>query len=286
MTRIPGYPDLLVPDSRIAGFPRFLVCSLWSVVFGLFLQGCATMYNPATGREEFILISTPSEVEMGKSVHESIIRKYKLSRNPAQVDRIRRIGERVAKVSDRQDYGYHFYLIEEDEMNAFTTPGGNIYVYTGLLEKLKNDDQVASVLAHEIGHCAARHTVKKFQAALGYDLISRIVLSRISDGTAQQITQLSSNAVMSIIFSAYSRKDEYEADRLGVKYMHLACFDPGASIETFNILEADSKGPDVPLILRSHPYIHDRIRMTEEEIKTLASKYGPACPAERDLLGR
>ena len=234
------------------------------------------MYNPATGREEFILISTPSEVEMGKSVHESIIQKYKLSRNSAQIDRIRRIGERVAKVSDRKDYEYHFYLIEEAEMNAFTTPGGNIYVYTGLLEKLKNDDQVASVLAHEIGHCAARHTVKKFQAALGYDLVSRIVLSRISDGTAQQITQLSSNAVMSIVFSSYGRKDEYEADRLGVKYMHLACFDPDASIETFKILEADSKGPDAPLILRSHPYIHDRIRMMEEEIKTLGSKYGPS----------
>lgn len=235
------------------------------------------MYNPATGREEFIMISTPSEVSMGKSVHQSIAQKYKFSNNPAQLERLRRIGERLVKVSDRKDYEYHFYLIAEDEMNAFTTPGGNIYVHTGLLDKLKSDDQVASVLAHEIGHCAARHTVKKFQAALGYDLISTIVLNAISDGTAQQITQLSSNAVMSIVFSSYSRKDEYEADRLGVKYMHLACFDPGASIETFNILEADSKGPDVPLILRSHPYIHDRIRVAEEEIKTLGSKYGPAC---------
>ncbi len=234
------------------------------------------MYNPATGREELILISTPSEVEMGKSIHESIVRDYKLSRNAAAAERVRRIGERVAKISDRQDYAYHFYLIEEDEMNAFTTPGGNVYIYTGLLDKLKSDDQIASVLAHEIGHCAARHTVKKFQAALGYDLISTIVLNSIGQGTAQQITQLSSNAVMSIVFSNYSRKDEYEADRLGVKYMHLACFDPNASIETFKVLEADSKGPDVPLILRSHPYIHDRINMAVEEIKSLGSKYGPS----------
>ena len=235
------------------------------------------MYNPATGREEFIMISTSSEVEMGQSIHESITRQYKLSKNLTQTERVRRIGARVAKISDRQDYEYHFYVLEDDEMNAFTTPGGNVYVYTGLLDKLKSDDQIASVLAHEAGHCAARHTVKKFQAALGYDLISTIVLNAISDGTAQQITQLSSSAVMSIVFSSYSRKDEYEADRLGVKYMRLACFDPDASIETFNILEAGSKGPDVPLILRSHPYIHDRIRMTEEEIKTLGSKYGTAC---------
>jgi len=260
---------------------RSIVDSRWSLVVSFLLalfcvQGCATMYNPATGREEFIMISTPSEVAMGKSVHESIIQKYKLSRDPAQIDRVRRIGERAAKVSDRQDYEYHFYLIEEDEMNAFTTPGGNIYVYTGLLEKLENDDQVASVLAHEIGHCAARHTVKKFQAALGYDLISTIALNAIGEGTAQQIAQLSSGAVMNIVFSAYGRQDEYQADQLGIKYMYRACFDPRAAVETFKILEAGSQGPDVPLILRSHPFISDRIHMVEEEIKSLGSKYGPS----------
>ena len=257
-----------------------MVYRLWFVVHSLFfvlsLQGCSTVYNPATGRKEFIMISTSSEVEMGKSIHESVTRKYKLSRDVARVERVRRIGDRVAKISDRQDYEYHFYVLEDDEMNAFTTPGGNVYIYTGLLDKLKSDDQIASVLAHEVGHCAARHTVKKFQAALGYDLISTIVLSRISDGTAQQITQLSSSAVMNIIFSAYGRQDEYQADQLGVKYMYRACFAPPAAVETFKILEADSKGPDVPLILRSHPYIHDRIHMVEEEIQTLESKYGPS----------
>ncbi len=253
-----------------------MVFGLQSLVFSLFLQGCTTMYNPATGRKEFIMISTSSEVEMGKSIHESITRKYKLSRNIAQIERVRRIGEHVARISDRQDYAYHFYVLEDDEMNAFTTPGGNVYVYSGLLDKLKSDDQIASVLAHEIGHCAARHTVKKFQAALGYDLISTIALNAIGEGTAQQIAQLSSGAVMNIIFSAYGRQDEYQADQLGVKYMYRACFDPQAAIETFRILEADSQGPDVPLILRSHPFIHDRIKMVEEEIKSLEQKYGPS----------
>lgn len=222
------------------------------------------------------MISTDSEVEMGKSIHESIIQKYKLARDSAQIGNVRRIGERVAGISDRQDYEYHFYVLEDDEMNAFTTPGGNVYIYTGLLERLKSDDQIASVLAHEVGHCAARHTVKKFQAALGYDLVSTIVLGSIGEGTARQITELSSSAVMSIVFSAYGRRDEYQADQLGIKYMYRACFNPRAAIETFNILEAGSNGPDVPLILRSHPYISDRIRMVEEEVKLLEQKYGPS----------
>src|SRR3989338_8415465 len=117
---------------------EFLVFGLQSLVFGLFLQGCTTRYTPATGREEFILISTSSEVEMGQSIHESITRQYKLSKNLTQTERVRRIGARLAKISDRQDYEYHFYVLEDDEMNAFTTPGGNVYVYTGLLDKLKS----------------------------------------------------------------------------------------------------------------------------------------------------
>src|SRR3990167_1010266 len=240
---------------------EFLVFGLQSLVFSLFLQGCTTMYNPATGREEFIMISTPSEVAMGKSVHESIIRKYKLSRDPAQIDRVRRIGERAAKVSDRQDYEYHFYLIEEDEMNAFTTPGGNIYVYTGLLEKLKNDDQVASVLAHEIGHCAARHTVKKFQAALGYDLISSLIFGSVPMGEGVQTAAgIAAGTAMNLAMSAYGRKDEYEADRLGIKYMYLAGYSPDGMIKALKLLKQESQDRGAPLILRTHPFFEDRIK--------------------------
>lgn len=246
------------------------------MVFGLLLQGCSTIYNPATGRKEFIMISTESEISMGQNIHKSIVQKYPVVEDAPELQRVRDIGGRLAAASDRKDYQYHFYLIDKDELNAFTTPGGNIYVYTGLLEKLTRDDQLASVLAHEIGHCSARHTIKKFQAALGYDILSSLIINRISP-QAQQLTSLSANAVMNVVFSSYGRKDEFEADRLGLKYMHLACFDPQGSIEMFQILEAGSKGPQVPLIFRSHPYTQDRIRMVEEEIKSLEQKYGPAC---------
>lgn len=225
------------------------------------------------------MITTPSEVAMGESVHQSVAKKYKFSNSPQRLERLRRIGERLTKVSDRQDYQYRFYLLEEDAMNAFTTPGGNIYVYTGLLDQLKTDDQLASVLAHEIGHCAARHTVKKFQAALGYNIVSAVAISQITEDQARRITAISANAVMSIVFSSYSRRDEYEADRLGLKYLRLACFEPQAVVETFSILEAKEKDPPAPLILRSHPYLDDRIQRAEQEIKTLDGKYAPRpCP--------
>ncbi len=236
------------------------------------LSGCASLgtYNPATGQREFIFIPTDQEVAMGQDIHTELKQQYQIVESGPQVERLRRIGRKLSQVSDRQDYEYHFYLINKDEMNAFTVPGGSVYFFSGLLDKLTSDDQVASVLAHEIGHCAARHTIKKFQAAVGYQVIGDIVLSAISsEEQVRRIATLSSNAAMSLIFSAYGRKDELQADQLGLKYMDLAGYDLDAMIQTFEVLEANSKGPDVPLILRSHPYIKDRIVAARQEIERI-----------------
>ncbi len=246
---------------------RPIVCCLLSVVF--LLSGCASLgtYNPATGRNEFIFISTPQEISLGNDVHQKLTDEFEFSDQTAKAEKIRRIGRALAKVSDRQDYEYHFFFVEKDELNAFTTPGGNIYIFSGLAEKLKTDDQIASVLAHEIGHCAARHTVKKYQAALGYNLVGGIVLGQVGGEKAQEIASMSSNMIMNLVFSKYGRQDEYEADRLGVKYLRLAGYDPKASIETLEILQKESKDPGGPTVLRTHPHLPDRIRAVKEQIR-------------------
>lgn len=235
--------------------------------------GCASLgtYNPATGRNEFIFISTPEEVSLGKNLHQQLEGQFEFSDDLTQINRVRRIGERLTQVSDRQDYEYHFYVIVQDELNAFTTPGGNIYIHSGLLEKLKGDDELASVLGHEIGHCAARHTIKKFQAAMGYDLIGSLILGQVNSN-AQQIVSMSSNMLMNIVFSAYSRKDEYEADRLGIKYLDKAGYDPEGSVAALEVLQMESKGPGTPLVLRSHPHLADRIVAAKKEIELLKNR--------------
>jgi predicted Zn-dependent protease len=237
------------------------------ILFIPLLSGCASLgtYNPATGRNEFIFISTPEEISLGNSIHQQLTQQYRILNQTAEAEHIRRIGRQLAQVSDRQDYQYYFFLVEEDEMNAFTIPGGRIYIFSGLVDKLKSDDQIASVMAHEIGHCAARHTIKKFQAALGYNLIGSIVLGKVGEG-AQQIASMSSNMIMNIVFSAYGRQDEYEADRLGIKYLYLAGYNPQANVETLEILQRESQSDGAPLILRSHPHLPDRIIAAKKEI--------------------
>lgn len=232
-------------------------------------SGCASLgtFNPATGRNELLLISTYQEVALGQEVHQTLAKQYKMSTDAAQNARLQRLGREIAKVSDRQDYQYTFFLIEEDQLNAFTTPGGRIYVYSGLMEKL-NDEQLASVLAHEIGHCAAKHTAKKYQSALGYNLIGSLVLGQIASDSTRQLASISSGAIMQLVSSSYSRRDEYEADRLAVKYMQRAGYDPRAVIGAFKVLKANSQGSQVPLMLRTHPYLDDRISAVEQQIAT------------------
>ena len=242
----------------------------------VFMAGCTTFgtYNPATGRNEFIVISTANEIAMGEDINNSLNIQYEMSSNKEFIERVEGIGARVVQVSDRQDYEYHFFVIEKDELNAFTTPGGNIYIFTGLLNKLKKDDQLASVIAHEVGHCAARHVAKKFQTALGYDIISNLILDQFdSTGQAARVASLSSGALMKLVFSAYSRKDEYEADRLGIKYMYLSGFDLGGVIEALTILKEESTGGGTPILLRSHPYLKDRIKEAQKIIEGIKSKH-------------
>ena len=250
---------------------RMMVLGLLSMVF--FVTGCTT-YNVATGRREFIIIPTADEVAMGQNIHYDLTRRYEFVTDGPELERVRTIGQKLALISDRQDFQYNFYVIDEDELNAFTVPGGNIYVYSGLLKKLSRDDQIAAVLAHEIGHCAARHTVKKFQAALGYNLIGSLVLGQLEPGAGQQIAAQSTGMVMNVIFSAYGRQDEFEADRLGVKYMYLAGYDVQGMVETLGILKKESNGPELPLILKTHPHLDDRIKAVNEEIKTVKERYG------------
>jgi predicted Zn-dependent protease len=239
----------------------------------LFLAGCAT-FNPATGRQEYIFISTPEEIAMGEQMGAKIRSQEKLSKDEMAANRIAKIGQRLAQVSDRQDYQYRFYFIDKNEMNAFTIPGGQVYFYSGLYGKLKNNDEIAAVEAHEIGHCAARHVIKKYQASIGVNILSSLVFGQAGATTGAQLARMGADALVNIGMSAYSRADEYEADRLAVKYMVLAGYDPQAIITVLEVLGQASKGDHKDwMLLRSHPDLKDRIAAVRKEIELARTKY-------------
>jgi len=253
-------------------------CLILLLAISFALSGCATTYNPATGQNEFIFIGTPAEVSLGKVVATKVSTQYKISNDQKKIKRLNKIGAKLAKISDRKDLRYIFSVIEDKELNAFATPGGYIYVNSGLIEE-STDDELACVVGHEVGHVAARHIVKKLQAKIGYDILMNIAAQRAGLGELRQAASISYNLIM----LGYSREDELLSDRLGVKYAYKAGYDPRAMITFLEKLEKKDKGGKGILFLRAHPYASQRIKMLKKEIPTIIDKVNNASEQKSEI---
>jgi beta-barrel assembly-enhancing protease len=234
----------------------------------LLMSGCATIYNPATEKQEIVLITTPMEIVLGKNTAMQVAKQYAFVKDPVEVTKVTEIGEKLAKVSDRTDLKYHFAVVEDKEINAFTMPGGYIYINSGLIKVVDNDDELACVIGHEIGHVAARHITKKIQTQLGYDILMNIALRNANVQQMQQAIDVTFN----LVELGYSRDDELLADRLGAKYAYKAGYDPKAMITFLKKLQEKDKADLGPIFLRSHPYTSKRIEMMQQQIPVIIAK--------------
>ena len=156
----------------------------------------------------------------------------------------------------------HVEHARPDDEHATALPGGYVYVNRGLIEKVKDDDELACVIAHEVGHIAARHQVKRLQTSLGYTLLQALAVGAKVDSRAIRGADIAATQ----LFLAYSRDDELQADRLGVRYAKRAGYDPKAMIRFLGKLdELEHEKPAPRSYLRTHPYVSDRIRVVREE---------------------
>ena len=236
---------------------------LYASAFTL-LSGCITVYNAATEKKETLLIDTQGEIQLGRDMDKDIQKKLKILDDPRMQTRLETIGARIAGASDRQDLSYNFRVVNDKELNAFAVPGGFIYVNSGLID-IADDNELACVLAHEVGHIAARHSVKKLQAVMGYRLLIGIVTGLTGNQTVSKATDI----VFSVVNLGYSRQDEYLADKLAVKYAKKAGFNPKGIITFFEKLKQENQkaGPNSGLVfLSSHPPIDERIKKARDEI--------------------
>jgi len=252
-------------DLKIEVFGRVCISNyIIFVTLAFLLSGCVTIYNPATQKRETLLIDTQSEVALGRDMDRQIQKKMKILQDPKRQNRLDSISTKVSGFSDRKDLTYHFKIIDDKEFNAFAIPGGFIYVNAGLMDAT-TDDELACVLGHEIGHVAARHSVKKLQANLGYQIVMSIALGLSGQQTMGQAMDI----VFNLASLGYSRKDETLADKLAVKYARGAGFDPHGMITFFRKLEeeAKKKGGNLRIeFLSSHPNLQERIKNVEKEI--------------------
>ncbi len=257
-------------DGRRMGKKTFFLA-----VILLVASGCATEYNVATQSEEWIYYDTNKEIKIGQSISGQIERQYRISENQALQNKVKTVGERIAAVCDRKELVYHFNVIEarnekdkkdnDEEVNAFALPGGYVYCFKGLFVKANpSDDELACILAHEVGHIVAKHSLKKLQGSLGYMLV-RILASQIPDtpGLGYGL-----DAAFFELMTAYSREDELLADKLGTRYAKLAGYDGRGMISFKDKMRAiDRNKPLRPFSYgRTHPYWPDRIRVVKQEL--------------------
>src|SRR6184192_450813 len=213
------------------------------------------------------LLSERDEVKLGTQLHREVTKKFNLT--DVGLDRVERIGQRCARVSQRPNLTYRFHVIQSREINGFSLPGGHVYITTALL-RLANDNELASVLAHEIGHIVARHSLKTLQKSQEYDEIAKSIgeLTGVAGSAARDIGVALGQMLGSQLLTSHSRDEEREADFLGVRGMARAGFDPQGMITMFQKLQRIEEQDSSLLgtLFSDHPDAGERIENTRSEI--------------------
>jgi beta-barrel assembly-enhancing protease len=203
-------------------------------------------------------ISNAQEVALGKEINQELVNsgQAKIYRNQAINDYINQIGQRLAKTSKRPDIPYTFQVVDDDNINAFATMGGYVYVNKGLIATADNEAELASVIGHEIGHIVARHSVEQMRdRAISQGLLSAAGLDR-SD--AVQI------GVELTVSRPNSRSDELEADRFGLENLTQANYAPAGMLGFMQKLL--KQGGSTPGFLSTHPATSERIKVLQQLI--------------------
>jgi predicted Zn-dependent protease len=208
-------------------------------------------------------LSNQQEVALGRQINEQLKKEVKLLRNPEATEYINQIGQRLAQVSERSNIPYTFQVVNDSSINAFATMGGFVYVNTGLMETADNEAELASVIAHEIGHIVGRHSVEQMrQMAVAQGVASA---AGLDESLAIQI------GVELALRRPNSRKAEYEADQFGITNLGKAGYDQTAAVD---FMEKLLQGGSVPTILSTHPATNDRISALEAMINPTFANNG------------
>lgn len=195
------------------------------------LAGCAV--NPATGRNDFVIMSERQELDLGARYNQEIAKENPRYNDAKLQAYIQRVGERVARASHRNQLNYVFTLVDSPDVNAFALPGGYIYIHRGLLAYLNSEAELAAVLGHEVGHVTARHSVRQQSQSTAWGLLGQAAAIGTGVGALGDLTSVMGNAFV----RGYGRDMELEADGLGAQYLARGGYDPQAMIEVVRVLK-------------------------------------------------
>ncbi len=237
------------------------------------VAGCAEA--PVTGRDQLILLPEDQAETMGAQAYQQILDQQPIvSRNDSRSRMVQEIGERLVAVSDAKDLPWTFNVIEDPTPNAFALPGGKVGVHTGMFEVARTRDQLAAVMAHEVGHVAARHSSERISRQLLVEAGLQAGQALSGAQMAQYSGLLAQAASLGLVLP-FSREQESEADEIGLMYMARAGYDPRAAVEVWKNMQK-AGGPTPPEFLSTHPAAGTRIERLQALMPKALSTYRKA----------
>ncbi|ODT86150.1 M48 family metallopeptidase [Phenylobacterium sp. SCN 70-31] len=228
--------------------------SAWGVA-AVGLAACTE--NATTGRNQLVLVDDGQLAAMADQAWAEVAGKHPPVADPAVQARLARIARPLVDASGRTDLDWRFTVLDSPELNAFVLPNGRVGFFRGLLELAGDDEEVGSVVGHEIGHIVARHPAERVSQELAVNAgvtLAQVLMSREGGEWADEIgAALGMGAVFGVILP-YSRRHELEADAVGVGLMRKAGLDPAAAIRFWERMAArNDGGPRPPEVISTHP---------------------------------
>ena len=266
-------------------FLGYFGCSCCS----LMLPSCSTV--PITERKQLTLIPESRINQQAAAAYENFRSKTKLITIGSQLDEIRKIGKKMeiavstfftkeGKEDPTKNFGWDYILVDNDKVvNAWCMPGGKIAVYTGLLKITQNTNALSVVMGHEIAHAVARHSMERMSHAMTINLgttVADIFLGGAINRTRNTVGQNTGLDIFKLgIMNPFGRKQETEADYLGLIFSSLSGYDIRESVKLWQRMAEKNKGKEPPVFLSTHPSSKKRIENLNNWITEVMIKYPP-----------
>ena len=229
-------------------------------------------YNPITEENQYVAITPEQEIALGLQAAPEMAREFGgLDPDPSQQAYVDKVCETLIQNSNAKntDWPFECHLLADDQtINAFALPGGQVFITSALFNQLETEGQLAGVLAHEIGHVVARHSAQQIaKAQLTQGLTGAVVIASYDpqDPNSRSAAYMA-QIVGQLVNMKYGRDDELQSDRLGVEFMSEAGYDPRALLRVMEILAASTEGARPPEFFSTHPNPDNRIARIQEAI--------------------
>ncbi|WP_374764337.1 M48 family metallopeptidase [Yunchengibacter salinarum] len=256
---------------------RFSLKPVLAMLAALLVAACMQT-NEITGRDQFMMIPASEDSRLGLEAMQQVKDNAPVLTTGPMAERVKRIGQRIARVSDKPDMTWEFVVIDEPQLNAWALPGGKVAVYAKMMQEIDDDQQLAAVLGHEIAHAVLRHGAEQMSRAQAQNVaiagLGVAVGASTDSQTAGMAVALGSLAAKGLVQLPHSRFMELEADHIGTRYMARAGYDPRASVALWQRMNSLKEGGGgQPVWLSTHPADDKRIRELQARMPVYMQEY-------------